>query len=227
MMQTALYRHFDAAGRLLYVGISLSVLTRLSQHMAASSWADEIASMTVARFATRDEAHAAEREAIRTENPLHNLMRYALKLEAGGADESDEANLEPVVDEDEAQVERDAERARYELLRGAVSYKPIYTLEEASKALGIYHLDIVHWMAAGECGHVVLGKQVRNYPAQGGAPHVYRKLGMTGWQLIDLIEILHQQAVTGDQLLSERSGEEPKPTLLKEPITTPAPQVAA
>lgn len=69
---TQLYRHFDAEGRLLYVGISLSVVHRLQQHLAGSSWAHEITRVEVAKYATRGEALAAERAAIETEKPLHN-----------------------------------------------------------------------------------------------------------------------------------------------------------
>lgn len=71
--RTELYRHFDAADRLLYVGISLSTVARLSQHMLGSPWAGEIARITVERFATREEAALAELRAIVEERPLHNI----------------------------------------------------------------------------------------------------------------------------------------------------------
>ena len=69
---TDLYRHFDADGRLLYVGISLSVVQRLKQHQR-SHWSDEIASVTVTKYATRDLALQAEADAIKNEKPLHNV----------------------------------------------------------------------------------------------------------------------------------------------------------
>ena len=68
---TALYRHFDAEGRLLYVGISRSVTARLAQH-ADSPWDDLIARIDVERFTTRAHAEAAEFVAIQTEGPIHN-----------------------------------------------------------------------------------------------------------------------------------------------------------
>lgn len=67
----ALYRHFDADGRLLYVGISRSVTARLTQH-SESPWDHLIARIEVERFPTREEAEAAERAAIRSERPIHN-----------------------------------------------------------------------------------------------------------------------------------------------------------
>lgn len=70
---TDLYRHFDADGALLYVGISLSALGRLQAHKSGSHWSSKIASVTIESFATREEALRAEKEAIRTERPRFNI----------------------------------------------------------------------------------------------------------------------------------------------------------
>jgi predicted GIY-YIG superfamily endonuclease len=70
---TALYRHFDSDGRLLYVGISLNVVARLSEHCKTSHWFGSITRIDVERFRSRQAALAAERKAIRTEKPLHNI----------------------------------------------------------------------------------------------------------------------------------------------------------
>lgn len=72
MNRTALYRHFDAGGALLYVGISSSLTDRMHQHTCQSSWFGEIATVTVQHFDDRNDAVAAERVAIATEKPLHN-----------------------------------------------------------------------------------------------------------------------------------------------------------
>jgi hypothetical protein len=73
---TRLYRHFDADGVLLYVGISLSAVYRLTQHMSGSRWAEEIARVDVQTLPDRAAAEAAERAAIADENPKYNLLRY-------------------------------------------------------------------------------------------------------------------------------------------------------
>ncbi len=70
--RTALYRHWDIDGNLLYVGISLSAVHRLSQHKRASHWHDDIANMTIEWFDTRRAALEAERDAIRMERPRYN-----------------------------------------------------------------------------------------------------------------------------------------------------------
>lgn len=71
---TSLYRHFDAAGQLLYVGISLSAIHRLASHGNKSHWADEISRVEIERFLTKEDALAAESLAIALEAPLYNVQ---------------------------------------------------------------------------------------------------------------------------------------------------------
>jgi hypothetical protein len=72
MPQTDLYRHFSASGELLYVGISKSAIGRLRTH-AKAEWASKISRIEIEQFPDRATALAAERCAIRTEKPLHNI----------------------------------------------------------------------------------------------------------------------------------------------------------
>jgi predicted DNA-binding transcriptional regulator AlpA len=72
-MKTSLYRHFDKTGRLLYVGVSLSAMRRLSEHSGNSAWAASIARVTIEHFQTREQALDAERLAVRAERPLYNI----------------------------------------------------------------------------------------------------------------------------------------------------------
>lgn len=69
-----LYRHFDAEGRLLYVGISLSAIGRLSEHKQVSAWFWSIARVEVTAYANRRAVLKAERIAILREKPLHNVV---------------------------------------------------------------------------------------------------------------------------------------------------------
>jgi excisionase family DNA binding protein len=71
--ETCLYRHFDKANILLYVGVSLSALNRLAQHRVVSEWFGQIHRVEIERFSTRREALEAERNAISGEKPLHNI----------------------------------------------------------------------------------------------------------------------------------------------------------
>lgn len=76
--RTALYRHFDAGGALLYVGISLNAIARLGQHRLTASWFESIARIELEWFATREAAADAERVAIQTERPIHNIIHVGI-----------------------------------------------------------------------------------------------------------------------------------------------------
>ena len=76
--RTALYRHFDAKGNLLYIGISASAMARMCQHkQAAYKWTDDIATMTVEWLDSRYSALRAERDAIIAEKPMYNINHNA------------------------------------------------------------------------------------------------------------------------------------------------------
>lgn len=75
MKRTSLYRHFDASGKLLYVGISASFMARLCQHSSTSHWYWRIAKVEVEHFKTRAHAQYAEALAIRDEGPLYNKAK--------------------------------------------------------------------------------------------------------------------------------------------------------
>ena len=109
--RTALYRHFDSEGRLLYVGISMCALTRLSGHRGASHWFPDIATITIAWFPTRDAAIEAEGIAIRDERPMYNLAGI------GWASHW--------------RVQQSADN----LTQQVVSFRPAYKLHEAGKLL--------------------------------------------------------------------------------------------
>ena len=71
--QTALYRHYDAEGKLLYVGVSLSPAARTYQHSKSAHWFRDISRIDVEWHDDREKAMCAERLAIRKENPAYNI----------------------------------------------------------------------------------------------------------------------------------------------------------
>jgi hypothetical protein len=85
MGETELYRHFDAAGQLLYIGISKSALKRLKGHRD-KDWYRDIVQITIERHPSRAHALYAEAVAIRDESPIHNKARPS-PLEPGCGDE--------------------------------------------------------------------------------------------------------------------------------------------
>lgn len=76
-----LYRHFNAAGELLYIGVTGNVRLRNNCHNHTSPWWREVSSTTVEELPTRNDALRAEEIAIGVERPIHNQPRaIAIKL---------------------------------------------------------------------------------------------------------------------------------------------------
>lgn len=69
---TTLYRLYDNADRLLYVGTSADAQTRWEQHAREKLWWSSVARATVEWHPDRTTAMTAERAAIKAEAPLHN-----------------------------------------------------------------------------------------------------------------------------------------------------------
>jgi predicted GIY-YIG superfamily endonuclease len=68
-----LYRAYDHAGRLLYVGVTDCFYERMKAHRRTSTWYRDVQSWTVDEMpASWDAAHTAEVKAIKTEDPVHN-----------------------------------------------------------------------------------------------------------------------------------------------------------
>lgn len=74
-MPHCLYRHYNHKNELLYVGVSINVFTRLKHHKYYSQWFDQITKVTIDRYNSRSECLLAERDAILTEDPKHNIRR--------------------------------------------------------------------------------------------------------------------------------------------------------
>ncbi|MFE0353620.1 GIY-YIG nuclease family protein [Streptomyces nigra] len=73
-VRTGLYRFFDEAGELLYVGISGDPELRRTQHSKDKSWWPEVMDSTVEWFNNRDVALGKEAAAIRREKPRYNVQ---------------------------------------------------------------------------------------------------------------------------------------------------------
>lgn len=70
-----LYRFFDAADGLLYVGISIRAYERFSQHQTSSAWFPEAVKVTFELLPDMDELREAETRAIRDERPRYNVSQ--------------------------------------------------------------------------------------------------------------------------------------------------------
>ncbi|MFC9341436.1 hypothetical protein ACFT0G_25405 [Streptomyces sp. NPDC057020] len=72
--RTALYRLYDDAELLLYVGVADNPRVRFGQHARDKPWWPKVTSREIEWFGSRDEALAAEVRAITEELPRHNSV---------------------------------------------------------------------------------------------------------------------------------------------------------
>lgn len=73
-MPCSVYRCYDAAGTLLYVGVTGQGIKRAKRHILEREWWTQMVRQEWEHFGNRERALAREREIIRTENPVHNIM---------------------------------------------------------------------------------------------------------------------------------------------------------
>jgi predicted GIY-YIG superfamily endonuclease len=72
---TTLYEIYDDSDILLYIGISLSAISRLSQHKADKDkdWYYDIKRVEMTHYDTREEAEEIERRRIKIKKPVYNV----------------------------------------------------------------------------------------------------------------------------------------------------------
>lgn len=93
------YRFYDAAGVLLYVGSTWRPHARWRQHQG-KPWFPEVATARIEQFPDVESMRAAEREAICTEHPRHNVIGRRRPVD-----------LEELARQREAKEQRKAEEA--------------------------------------------------------------------------------------------------------------------
>lgn len=68
-----LYRFYDHADVLLYVGLTADPGRRITQHRSTKSWWPQVSRVELEHFETMNEVRTAESIAIRDEAPLYNV----------------------------------------------------------------------------------------------------------------------------------------------------------
>ena len=174
----SLYRHFCAEGRLLYVGISLSAFRRLGQHEKHSHWFDSVTDVTIKHFDTRVEALAAEKAAIKSENPLHN-KRHKRTAEESRFERQEREN----------EFQKSKERLVYRM----VNVRPLHNLTQAGEVLNISSASVKKLIETDKIGAVITSRFTRNYKGNEAVATVY---AVTGWQIIDYLEGLERVGKT-------------------------------
>ena len=114
--KTTLYRHYNANNDLLYVGVSLNALLRLTQHeRSGASWFWDIARIEVQHFDNRGAALHAEAEAIQREAPIYNVKSSMPDPRF----DADDAESNPYLGLKETKIRlTDEQRQRIEALAG-------------------------------------------------------------------------------------------------------------
>ena len=77
LVRTALYRHFDKNGNLLYVGVSLNAIERTISHRDKSHWYNDIARIEIEWHHSRSAAYYHQKQAIQCEHPRYNVRDNA------------------------------------------------------------------------------------------------------------------------------------------------------
>jgi hypothetical protein len=84
--ETAVYRLYDADGRLLYVGMGRNPMGRWASHADQHNWWPAVVRYEVAWYSTRQAAAAEERRVLKEEVTVHNIHgteRHGLVTGAG------------------------------------------------------------------------------------------------------------------------------------------------
>jgi excinuclease UvrABC nuclease subunit len=173
-MNTQLYRHFDEKNTLLYVGISLSTFTRLSQHKDHSSWFKQVTRVAIEHFETREDAMAAERKAIKTEGPKFNIAMKKTLAE---------------IDKEQRQMMEETRRIREEkgqITQRIVEHHIAYQIDGVRNLLRMTKSDLERHIQDGNLSvFEVEGKK---------GPHPMKmKTMVSGWSLIDFIGYLERK----------------------------------
>jgi DNA-binding transcriptional regulator YiaG/predicted GIY-YIG superfamily endonuclease len=72
--EAAVYRYYDGAETLLYIGSTVNPSQRWSSHKGTKGWWGDVASYTLTWWPSAEEAYAEEYKAIRAEQPKHNQL---------------------------------------------------------------------------------------------------------------------------------------------------------
>ena len=175
-MNTQLYRHFDESRNLLYVGISLSTFNRLSQHKDHSDWFKKIKNVTIEHFPTREEAMAAERQAIKSENPKFNI---ALRKTVAEIEKEQK---------EQTRLTQLAMAEKFKLFQRFIEHKLTYKLDDLRNILNMTSHELNRHVAEGRLSTFEVEGRVSTKTNQ-----IMMKTMVSGWALIDFINYLENK----------------------------------
>jgi len=179
-MNTQLYRHFDKENKLLYIGISLSTFARLSQHKDHSEWFKKINRVSIEHFETREEAMAAERNAIKFENPMFNIAMKKTMAEIAKEEKEKQAQLKL----QQIAMKEAAKKEGKLVVERIIRYQLAYSIDEVMEILNITRQEMAKYLSEGKISTFeVLGRHTGRWQ-----PKI--KTMVSGWSLIDFVSYL-------------------------------------
>ena len=84
-----LYRFFASDGRLLYVGMTRNPAQRFDNHSSDKPWWSEVGRIEIEHYPTLEDLREAERLAIQTDKPLHNVRMNGNSAQSRAPQEED------------------------------------------------------------------------------------------------------------------------------------------
>ena len=152
--RTALYHIFDAADDLLYIGISNSFGRRWHEHSKVQPWWPDMRWQTVRWYDSREEAEAAEKAAIKIENPRYNIRHAVSATQANSTIWLKRADG---VAERLREMRRDADLAGHQMGAALGRSQPAVCRIERGQSVPT-EADVRTWAAT--CGHPEVAEEL-------------------------------------------------------------------
>lgn len=134
--RTALYRLYDAEGRVLYIGISALPKARWERHSLIQTWWHLVARKSVEWYEDRPSALDAEAAATATEKPLYDKSwRHSQGEPRGGYDDSE--GVKKVIDGLRRKIEQGECPAGTKISTGPISAEFGVSRTTAGTAMGV------------------------------------------------------------------------------------------
>ena len=80
--KTGVYKMYDNDHNLLYVGMTASLLSRMSDHVKQKEWFTDVRNISFTWYPTRYQAEIAEKTSIRWDNPKYNKQSVVKNTDA-------------------------------------------------------------------------------------------------------------------------------------------------
>lgn len=170
-----LYRYFDAEGTLLYIGVTSRINRRMREHYESSAWFAKVTRCEFEQFPDRKSVLDAERNAILSENPLHNNHHKPRSRCRSTFDENPEPGVDAAFDAKGTWREKGSHHAVTVRL---AEIAPMHDWNRLHEALGLPQYVVKRALENGEIGYIDIPNKVGTKFCR----------YISGWQALDWLE---------------------------------------